>query len=67
MLAKGEKVTKKKNQGKERWKERCVGLSTLSVSKGGIYKKCAHSMPVHELLIYMILRNSKEGNLSLSW
>ena len=58
---------KKKNQGKERLKERCVGLSALSVSKGGIYKKCAHSMSAHEPLIYMILGNRKEGNLSLSW
>lgn len=52
VLARGEKVTKrgKKNQGKERLKERCVGLSSLSVSERGIYKKCARCAPVHESL-----------------
>ncbi len=45
-----EKVTKKKNQGKKRLKERCVGLSSLSVSKRGIHKKCACSVSVHKSL-----------------
>lgn len=47
-LREAEKVTKKKNQGEKRLKERCVGLSSLSVSKRGIYKKSAHSMSVHK-------------------
>lgn len=44
VFEKGEKVTKEKdeNHGMKRLKERYVGLSSLSVSKRGIYKKCNH-------------------------
>lgn len=45
-----EEGERRKNQGMKRLKERCVGLSSLSVSKRG----------VHIAVIYMILSSSKQ-------
>lgn len=60
MLVRGEKVTKKRNEGERRLKERCVGLSFLSASKRkGLEEGC--TLTAHQShAIYLTVSNGKD-------